>query len=466
MLDEDQNKAIKCINNHSIIVAGAGCGKTTTLVCKIDYLLENNIKPEEILVISFTNETVNNFKNKCKHKIDVFTFHKCALNFLDSKFEICDDDLLDIIIENYFEHIDELVKKKIYKSFNHFYNRYTKENYEKYIGDSTYKSIKKIVKSIICILKSNNININKLCTSNYTRKEILYLFLASQIMNVYTKELKENNMIDFDDIIVIATNKINLNLISHNYKYILVDEYQDISQIRLNFLKALVKCNNSILTVVGDDWQSIYGFSGSNINLFYNFKSEFENVSEFHIRNTYRCPQKIINISTKFILKNKLQIKKNLISKNNSKIFKYKKIYYKNTSTLYCLLQKLDIKNNTVLIISRNNYDINKYLTDKLKYINNEFIINNCIYTNIKFMSIHKSKGLEADIVIILNLSMSTDGLPNSKEINIYGKLKNYKEPIKYAEERRLFYVAMTRCKKELYIIVDSNNPSIFINEV
>ena len=118
------------------------------------------------------------------------------------------------------------------------------------------------------------------------------------------------------------------------------------------------------------------------------------------------------------------------------------------------------------MFLSRNNYDINLYLDHRFKFIDSYLSYNNKIYSNIRFLTIHKSKGLEADIVIILNLTNKNDGIPSKKKIDILDKIITDKDNYKYAEERRLFYVALTRCKEELYLLIDKYNPSIFIKEI
>jgi len=463
-LDKDQEKAIKCIKNHSIIIAGAGCGKTTTLIGKVDYLIKNHVKENEILVLSFTNEAVNNFIQKCKYKINVSTFHKTALMFINNEYEIADEYIIEDVINSFLENISNKLKNKLFHIW-YKYKKYSKENYKEFINDESSSSIKTIIKSSCKLIKTNNIDINKINANKFTREEFILLYIIKNVIDIYNNTLKENNLIDFDDMIIMATkNLINKKVFSH-YKHVLVDEYQDISMIRLNFLKALIKSNDSILTAVGDDFQSIYQFSGSNISLFTNFDKYFKNAEKFFITNTYRCPYKIIKLSSKFILKNKNQIKKELTAINKNKCI-YKKIYTSNhKKALYKLLKKIDL-NKSILILSRNTFDINNYLSKEIKHKDGKIIIKNKIYKNINFMTIHKSKGLEADIVIVLNLTSNYNGLPSKKTNKLFEKLLSYHEPIKYAEERRLFYVALTRTKSDLYLIIDRNNSSVFINEV
>lgn len=464
-LDKGQLEATKYINEHSVIIAGAGSGKTTTLIEKIKYIISNGINEDEILVISYTNESVNNFKSKCKYNVHAMTFHKAALTFTNGQYEIADESILEVIIERFLNNIPLGLKKKLFHIYNRKFVIYNEKKYINMINSNTSNSIQKNLFSIIKLSKTNKINIQKLSLNEFNKKEILLLYCSTKIKEMYEKELDDNQYFDFDDMIITATENINNNILKSKYKYILVDECQDISKIRLDFITALIKSNDAILTAVGDDFQSIYRFSGSNLKIFYNLSNYFDNCKTFFLENTYRCPQKIIDKSSKFILKNKLQIRKNIQSVNKKTNCIHKIYTKKEAETLYRILKKTDDK-KSVLVLSRNNYDIKHYITKKLKYENDKFYIDNIAKENIRFMSFHKSKGLEADIVIIINLSNKKDGFPSKKDSEILKKILKIHEPVKYPEERRLFYVALTRTKSDVYLIIDQSNPSIFINEI
>ena len=461
--DIDQEIAAKYIKNHSLIIAGAGSGKTTTLIKKVNYLINNKVTEKEILVISFTNETVNNFKKKCEYNIDVFTFHKLAKNILNTNQDIIEDDILKDIIFNILYNINKKLKKKIFHIF--YLNFFSPNKYIKSLKNSSSSSLISYFYSLIKQIKTNQINIYNLKSKNINRNEAIILYVANLILDKYNKVLTDNNFIDFDDLIINATDYLNNGLYKSNYKHILVDEYQDISLIRLNFLKSLIKSNNSVLTAVGDDFQAIYGYSGSSIKYFYNFKNYFQNAKTFYIKTSYRCPKYIINKAGKFIMKNKMQIKKNLKTTNNSNS-KINKIYTNNIKKDLLKLVNLYVnKNKSVLILGRNNFDIN-FIVDKNVKIVDSYIEINSFKTNIRYLTIHKSKGLEADIVIIINLTNTKTGIPSKDSNILIDKITENNEKYKYAEERRLFYVALTRTKDKLYLLIDKNNPSIFIKEI
>ena len=169
------------------------------------------------------------------------------------------------------------------------------------------------------------------------------------------------------------------------------------------------------------------------------------------LKNTYRNSQELINISTKFIMKNKLQNPKELISlKHEEKPIEY--IYYINPKkTFQKIYQKLKNNNTSLLVLGRNNFDIKAFSNKEIP----------------EFMTVHAAKGLESDNVILINLTNNLYGFPN-KIINtkILEELHSTDKSILYAEERRLFYVALTRTKNKVYILVPIINKSCFIKEI
>ena len=147
-LDLEQETAANCLKKHSIIIAGAGSGKTTTLLAKVEKLIKSGIEPNKILVISFTNETVNNFRKKCLYNIDVFTFHKIAMIFSKNDKEIIDDELLlDEIIYKYLNSINKSIKKKLYRYYKGMFSMFSEKKYIKFIYENKYNSIKKDIEN-------------------------------------------------------------------------------------------------------------------------------------------------------------------------------------------------------------------------------------------------------------------------------------------------------------------------------
>ena len=257
------------------------------------------------------------------------------------------------------------------------------------------------------------------------------------------------------------------------YKYIIIDEYQDISDSRFKLIKNISEKINSKIIVVGDDWQCIYSFAASNINLFTQFKKNVDYCEILRITKTYRNSQQLIDIAGKFIQQNKNQIKKELKSNKMQKepitILTYKKEekQRKTIEAIEYLIKKYGPQKN-ILILGRYTFDKNKIIVNKI-IIEKEGTI---IYKKqpqikINYMTIHSSKGLGYDNVILINASDEKIGFPSKiKTDPILEDLITNDQTIKYSEERRLFYVALTRTKNEIIIITPKSNMSKFVTEI
>lgn len=267
-----------------------------------------------------------------------------------------------------------------------------------------------------------------------------------------------------------AKKYVDKNGMYKNYKYIIIDEFQDTSLVRFDLINSIKKCCNSKIMAVGDDFQSIYRFSGCDLDIFLNFSKYFGFTKILKIRTTYRNSKELIDIAGKFVMKNPMQIKKKLnSSKNIEKPIKI--LFYSDIKKDIIKLIERVYKNNNnkdILILGRNNFDINEIISDKLLKSDGD----NLIYTlnrdvKIKYMTVHKSKGLESSNVIIINVIDDKFGFPNKMTNDqIISLVINDKKLFSYDEERRLFYVALTRTKNSVYIFTKKNKESIFIKEI
>ena len=457
-LDKYQRKAIVCDSKEILVIAGAGSGKTLTIVGKIKYLIEKkNYKEDEILCLSFTNEAVNNLKNKLKYNINVLTFHKLAISILKENnflYHISSDNLLEYVVYEFFE----------FARYNSLYNNLLVEYFKvksfDEINNRELKILKMNIISFIKAIKCNNLSINKLyylkkrCIDN---SEKIFLIIAFKILYLYNEELLSQNEIDFDDMIIQATNLVKEKGAKRNIKYIIIDEYQDISLIRFNLINAIRHQNKAEIMCVGDDYQSIYAFSGSNLSLFTNFFKYFPKGKRIDIKYTYRNSYELVNIALKFIMKNRFQLRKTIYATHMLK-YPIVLIYYNDDNyldTYNNLLNYLYLENKkNILVLGRYNRNI------KEVYQKHEAL-------NIKYLTVHMAKGLEEDNVVLLRMDNSYLGFPSKiKNNRLISLINNNYEEIDYAEERRLFYVALTRSRKKIYILVSRNNPSIFIEEI
>ncbi len=457
-LDEYQKNAI-IYDNNMLIIAGAGSGKTFTLINKINYLIEEQkISPQDILVVSFTNASVNDISLKASYSIDIVTFHKLAIKILTQanvSFGLANDHFLSYIINESLHTCNAKDQKYILK-FLKFSGPY-----KKFVHSNEFASFKKFIITFINLWKANDFNYSNIPLEKVTKLERHILIIIFNIFLNYIKEKNSQNKLDFDDLIKAAAEKVKE--IKLNYKYIIIDEFQDTSLIRLKLIKEIYKHTNSHIIVVGDDYQSIYRFSGCNLNIFLNFSSFFPSVKTIVLKNIYRNSQELSNIATKFIQKNPLQINKKLISAKHTKYPIIFAPYTNKIEHLKKVLNHLINYTDDIMILSRNNNDIYEYIDEEFKIEQSIISYHNI---KIKYFTVHKSKGLEANSVIVLNCNNNIVGFPNKIENNsLINKVFPFKE-MKHAEERRLFYVAITRAKENTFLLYDKHNCSTFIKEI
>ncbi|WP_461463592.1 UvrD-helicase domain-containing protein, partial [Methanobrevibacter sp.] len=360
---------------------------------------------------------------------------------------------------------------------------------------SEYYDFIKLIESFINLFKGNDykldefkvfrkINKENYAGFTYDRHE-LFFDLAEDIYQYYCQYLKDKNLIDFNDMINIANNYIKDNGYYKNYQYILVDEFQDTSHTRFNFLKSIKEATNAKLIIVGDDWQSIYSFTGCDIDLFTNFEKNINLKTEIcYINNIYRYSQDLINVSSSFIMDNDKQIKKELTSKSNNLIKDSIKLYqYSNDELQPFIFEQIikDILKSSnskfveILVLGRTNNDYKKIINEKLFYTqgipakkNFRIIYRKNPNIDIEYLTVHKSKGLERDNVVIINLEDKKNGFPNKMEDDSILSFVNIEinESMEFAEERRLFYVALTRTKERTYLLAPKDKKSIFVKEI
>ena len=372
--------------------------------------------------------------------------------------------------------IDNILEKKLISFGVVFKDIDYKEIAEIIIKSKSYdiSEFYKLICKFIKLFKGNNYDIDKFdsfyldAVKKKNKRNIYLIKIIKDIFIYYESKLKEEKYIDFDDMINLATEKVN-NSFNKKISYIIIDEFQDISYSRYMLIKAIQNKTNAKVIAVGDDWQSIYRFTGCDLDLFVNFDKYFKNPKIMYITNTYRNCQNLINISGNFIMKNeKGQIKKSIKSNSNNIDSPIEFYYYKNdiiraTSKAISYLKKTGCKK--IAVLGRNNSDIKKYGLEPKVY--KKEIELKAFGDDVYFTTVHKSKGLEYDGVILCNLANYITGFPNKMSDDpVLNYVSLSKDNYLYEEERRLFYVALTRTKTKCILLVPIINPSIFIDEL
>ena len=503
ILDTQQ---ISCIENNSmntLVIAGAGTGKTTTIIGKIKWILakwkaENISKPPpQILVVSFTHASRNELEGRILAEI------------------LCDDSIFKIY------HPKDFLKVETFHSLALKIIKTTKHNSS--LEESGFESFLKLsyadlpeekidnIDHLYSLMRNYRVNFAEISESlrkrfrHFWQKEDLKQNLAQldeleNLVSQYEVYLKKNHSIDFAGLLEEA---INYTDPIYAYDYVIIDEYQDISPLEYLLIKRLREIHCFKLFCVGDDWQTIYQFAGSEISLILNFEKCWGETKVFKIERTYRFPEKLAELSGSFIMQNSAQLMKQIRGKRLDEDDQIVEINGPSERTdldaLYYFLLKLPV-HAKIFLIGRYNFDIRKishceYLT--VEAYEDKFLITMRERPDIQFdfLSAHKSKGLQADYVFIINCRDATLGFPSRVEedklaglvrelaIHKLSQDKNQKKRSRFfsdfllkrrlndsdfafSEERRLFYVAMTRARKKVLFLTVKDKESPFILEL
>ncbi len=308
--------------------------------------------------------------------------------------------------------------------------------------------------------------------------------LSLIIYKEYEKELRLTHEIDFSDMINQAVLELekNKSLYENSIDHILIDEFQDISLQRYRLIKALMSKNhNCKLFCVGDDWQSIMGFTGSNLEFFVKFHDYFDHPARTDLSINYRSCKSIVDAGAELIKYNgAAQLKKQTMAYNREekKIVVFSSLhknvwdYYQQTA-IHCsnmikeYLNKGYAPHDIMILYRITKPSLINQLIDHAKFNDVPIKINARYPQSISLMSVHKSKGLQARVVFLLCVDKGLYGFPSEIEDPlIYEPAMYKKHNNKEEEERRLFYVAITRSKEDVIIYTQRENESMFLKEI
>ena len=473
LLDREQRKAIYDPARFNLVVAGAGSGKTTTILGKILYLLQSGFaSPPEILVLSFTHDSATELRERFLREyyqafaeqillrkspppnITIETFHSLALKLLRSLWpnfsvttnEIDNEQPVSEIADNVISGSDELtIQTSIIREFLDLHE----------LAPETVARI----------------------ASKFSSEEYRKLFLT--VFEQYQRELSEllgKHQTTFSGLIKLAIRYLRSDQIKTRFRYIIVDEYQDLSALRQEFLHLLVESSQANLFAVGDDWQAIYGFSGSRVDFTLNFRQFWGVFSLHRISKTYRFGPTIARLSSSFIMQDHTQIRKQIQSQKEDTLEPVVEICGDSErlglEVLTYYLKSLP-ENSSILLLGRFQIDRLRLLhCTQFKLTSDSIEFQTRPDLKIRFLTVHQSKGLEADYVIFLNNREAKLGFPahvkdpplKTELIKIAEELRL--DQVSVNEERRLFYVALTRAKKQVILLTVDDKESSFIKEL
>lgn len=438
----------------------------------------------------FSEEELARYKHSVNDKVKIHRDHGTVLIYTFSEYK----DKRSLL-----KHLQEKLEVAGFV----LTHRSNKEIMDKLISSEESRYVRKLVNLIcrfITNFKTNGFDadeFDRMYHSTTNVRSRLFLNICQDCYLEYQRHLKENNAVDFEDMInesARVLRQVKEMKEKLHFKYIIVDEYQDISRQRFDLTTALSEVCDGKIMAVGDDWQSIYAFSGSDISLFTKFQEKMGYAKLLKIVRTYRNAQDVIDIAGNFIQKNPAQIEKQLISPKNIEnpviIYTYDNSYkqrgqdrrggvlYATANAVETALDQIIAYNRqagkkddgTILLLGRYGFDgdylersgLFEYKTrgSKLKSVKYPQL-------DITFMTVHMAKGLGYDNVIVVNGKNETYGFPSKIEDDpVLSFVIKGDNSIDYAEERRLFYVAMTRTKNRVYFIAPEQNPSEFLLEI
>ncbi len=298
-LNEQQLKAVKTINGPVMAIAGAGSGKTRVLTRRIAHLIfHHQVSSENILAITFTNKAANEMKNRIYRLLGIHTRHMWVSTFHSMCARILRDHIEFLGYDRRFQIIDDDDTTQLIKVILKRLNL-----------DPKLISPKRLKPHIM------NIKYDPSIIADYDDPIRSYL---EEIYPAYQKHLKDNNLLDFEDLLVLTIELLKKNKEVREYyhkqfHYVLVDEFQDTNNVQYELVKLLTNESKNLF-IVGDEDQSIYAFRGSNIENIRNFQHDFEGAEKILLEQNYRSTNTILKAANHVIKGNKNRIEKNLYS--------------------------------------------------------------------------------------------------------------------------------------------------------
>ncbi|MEL7292254.1 MAG: DNA helicase IV [Pseudomonadota bacterium] len=475
-LNLSQKQAVLLNDDNNLVLAGAGSGKTSVLTARVAYLLQSHLaRPEEILLLAFGRDAAQEMKQRLDEKIGlaaeavkVNTFHQLGLKILNSQGDPVTISPLAIDENQRLNWCIDWLKKHWMTptNFKRWQKHLNKWPIAYLAGDDELGSHVENPKLIAWLEKQ----LAQLAAIAQSKKEIQqqlvehpdYTRLNSELALVWPcyqawqQHLKSQGEIDFNLMITQATKLIENGKFKSPWRYVMIDEYQDISPQRLALVEALCQQNSgSVLFAVGDDWQSIYQFAGSNVDLTVDFSNRFAHSTIHYLDTTYRFNDRIGEVANRFIQQNPVQLAKPL---NSHKQQKSKAVTLIAQNRIEKTLDQLNRNAKTpqsVLMLGRNHYHCPELFSQWQKQFTQ---------LNLRYMTCHASKGQEADFVFVVGVDEGQFPA-RVKALHLSDALTQTDDPFPYAEERRLFYVALTRAKKKVWVAFNGSGSS-FVKEL
>jgi len=370
----------------------------------------------------------------------------------------------------YYDLLDGVLLDKLESSLKSFgyelHPRTPKEILEQANSIGYQSRFLKICKHFLEHVRAQRLGADELSALASDSRDKAFIAVFRYFLTAYEEELKKRKLPDYAELIHGAADLIQSGDHSFNFTHVLVDEFQDVSADRSRLLKAMQVAKPKLeLTCVGDDWQSIYRFTGSDLSIMWEASKPKRHRKRVDLTNTYRLPQHIADLSREFVLRNPSQLEKRVVSQselgiNGEVIFHWDTEQIKHKENVARVIERIGsaAQDPTLSLMVLSRYTSN--LPDKE-------LVDELWEGPVTVSSIHAAKGLEADYVIVMDLVQDFRGFPSTIEDDPVMRLvMPGKDLHEYGEERRLFYVALTRALREIHLISPISAPSLFATEM
>lgn len=326
--------------------------------------------------------------------------------------------------------------------------------------EARLRPMAKLLATALCLYKGDRLTMDglraKISVGHDGRRATAFLEVFGHVLHLYELELREKGEVDFGDMVTRAANLVETGAFKSPFRAVIVDEFQDISRGRAWLLNALLEQHEDArLLCVGDDWQSVYRFTGSDVSLMTKFREQWPQAIRVDLDETFRFNDKVQAVSESFVTANPAQLRKSIRCHTS----RSEPAVHIVTTPANSLVAQIIAKNpnSSLLVLGRYNHTA-ELRSDVSDYAND---------SRIRIMTVHKSKGLEADHVIVNGVASGRYGFPTEMvDDPLLSLFLADADPFPNAEERRLFYVALTRARHDVWLCVDRSNLSPFIREL
>ncbi|WP_313699699.1 DNA helicase IV [Pantoea sp.] len=475
-LNQSQCEAVVNGEDSLLVLAGAGSGKTSVLVARAGWLMQRKLaSADQILLLAFGRQAAEEMNDRIQSRlstgdIQARTFHSLALHIIRegsnkqpviSKLESDADARRTLLIQTWRQQCHEK------KAMANGWRQWLRDELEWELPEGPFWEDDRLANRLasrlerwIGLMRMHGGAQAAMIADVPEESRDLFskrIKLMAPLLKAWKSAMKEEGAVDFSGLIHQAIAILEKGRFISPWKHILVDEFQDISPQRAALLSALRQQNKrTALFAVGDDWQAIYRFSGAEMTLTTAFHHYFGEGDRCVLDTTYRFNDRIGDIANRFIQQNPQQLAKplNSVTKGNKK-----SIALLAEDQLEGLLNKLSgyaKPDERILLLARYHF-LRPDLLDKAR--------TRWPKLNLEFMTIHASKGQQADYVILLGLQQGKEGFPAKvRESIIEQGLLPQPEAFPDAEERRLAYVALTRARQQVFLMFDKASPSPFFD--